>query len=109
MEDRKYFSNLYRKKVTAGSSFILICDTVGNGSKSIVAEFLEYQGLAFAIPMLRQMGDLMEFAHSYRTKQAYLIDMPRGIKTDKIGEFYGGMECRTESHMTRGIVVRSVA
>ena len=46
------------------------------------------------MPMLRQMGDLMVFAHSYPMKQAYLIDMPRGIKTDKMGEFYGGMECR---------------
>lgn len=34
-----------------------IHDTVGNSGKSIMAEFLEYQGLAFEMPMLRQVCD----------------------------------------------------
>ena len=64
-----------------------------NSGKSIFAESLEYQGLTFEMPMLRQMEDLIEFAHSYPPKRAYLIDMPRGITKDKMGEFYGGVEC----------------
>ena len=65
----------------------------GNSGKSIFAEFLEYQGVAFELPMLRTMEDLMAFAYSYPPKKAYLIDMPRGIKKDKMGEFDGGVEC----------------
>jgi len=70
----------------------LIFDEVGNVGKSVFLEFLEYQGLAFEMPPLRHMEDIMEFAHSFPPQRAYIIDMPRGMKKDKLADFYAGLE-----------------
>ncbi|MDC0525367.1 hypothetical protein OAO87_00115 [bacterium] len=70
----------------------LIFDEVGNVGKSVFLEFLEYQGLAFEMPPLRHMEDIMEFAHSFPVQKAYIIDMPRGMKKDKLADFYAGLE-----------------
>lgn len=70
----------------------LIFDKVGNVGKSVFLEFLEYQGLAFEMPPLRHMEDIMEFAHSFPAQRAYIIDMPRGMKKDKLADFYAGLE-----------------
>ena len=70
----------------------LIFDEVGNVGKSVFLEFLEYQGLAFEMPPLRHMEDIMEFAHSFPAQKAYIIDMPRGMKKDKLADFYAGLE-----------------
>lgn len=70
----------------------LIYDNVGNVGKSVFLEFLEYQGLAFEMPPLRHMEDIMEFAHSFPPKPCYIIDMPRGMKKDKLADFYSGLE-----------------
>jgi hypothetical protein len=69
-----------------------IIDKHGNKGKSIFAEYLEYLGLAFELPTLRSYEDLMQFANSFPPKKVYLIDMPRGLKKDKMGEFYSGLE-----------------
>jgi len=73
-------------------SINLIYDTYGNAGKSVFLEFLEYQGLAFEMPPLRQMEDIMEFAHSFPPQKCYIIDMPRGMKKDKLADFYSGLE-----------------
>lgn len=70
----------------------LILDRVGNSGKSILAEYLEYHGLAFEMPPLRQMEDIMQFAYSFPVQKAYLIDMPRAMKKDRLGDFYAGLE-----------------
>ena len=74
-------------------SIKLIYDTYGNAGKSILAEFMEYSGLAYEIPPFRLMEDLMQCVMSVKTYPAYLVDMPRGMKKDKLGEFYAGLEC----------------
>ena len=38
------------------------------------------------------MCDIMEFAHSFPAQKAYIIDMPRGMKKDKLADFYAGLE-----------------
>lgn len=70
----------------------LIYDKVGNVGKSVFLEFLEYQGMAFEMPPYRHMEDIMEFAHSFPPQKAYIIDMPRGMKKDKLADFYAGLE-----------------
>ena len=70
----------------------LFFDEVGNVGKSVFLEFLEYQGLAFEMPPLRHLEDIMEFAHSFPPQKAYIIDMPRGMKKDKLADFYAGLE-----------------
>lgn len=71
----------------------VICDFVGNAGKSIFAEYLEYHKLAFEVPPFRSMEDIMQCVMSVPTRPAYIFDMPRGMKKDKLGEFYSGIEC----------------
>lgn len=70
----------------------LIVDVHGNGGKSIFAEYLEYEGLAFEIPPMRMMEDIMACVQSINPKKAYLVDLPRGMKKDKLSDFYSGLE-----------------
>lgn len=70
-----------------------IWDEKGNSGKSIFAEYLEYRGLACELPPLRAFEDLMQFAAGLADQKAYLIDMPRALKKDKLSEFYSGIEC----------------
>lgn len=74
-------------------SIKVIFDQWGNGGKSIFAEYLEYKGAAFEVPAMRTCEDLMQFAYGFRPQKVYMIDMPRGMKKDKLGEFYSGLEC----------------
>lgn len=71
----------------------LIYDTEGNAGKSILCEYLEYNGLAYEIPPFRLMEDLMQCVMGIKTHPCYVIDMPRAMKKDKLGEFYAGIEC----------------
>ena len=74
-------------------SIKVIYDTWGNAGKSVFSEYLEYIGRAFELPPMRAMEDIMQFCFSFPAQKVYLIDMPRGMKKDKLGEFYAGLEC----------------
>lgn len=77
---------------TDDRSIKLIYDTVGDSGKSIFAEYLEYNNLAYEIPPYRSMEDILAVAMSQKPKKCYLIDMPRGMKKEKLSEFYSGLE-----------------
>lgn len=70
----------------------IIYDVHGNLGKSIFAEYLEYHNKAVEIPPFRQMEDIMACVMDLKVSSAYLIDMPRAMKKDKLGEFYSGIE-----------------
>jgi len=74
-------------------SIKLVFDPKGNAGKSILAEKLEFDGLAYEIPPFRLMEDIMQCVMSIKPKNSYLIDMPRALKKDKLSEFYSGLEC----------------
>lgn len=74
-------------------SIKMIYDTIGNSGKSIMAEYLEFKEKAFELPPMRVMEDIMQFVYSFNNQKVYLIDMPRAMKKDKLGEFYAGLEC----------------
>lgn len=71
----------------------MIYDEIGNSGKSIFSEYLEYRGLAFELPPMRMMEDIMQFCFSFGDQKCYLVDMPRAMKKDKLGDFYAGLEC----------------
>lgn len=71
----------------------VILDEIGNTGKSILAEFLEYKGLAYEIPMMNNMEDIMQCAMGIAPQKCYLIDMPKGLKKEKLASFYAGIEC----------------
>ena len=70
----------------------MIYDPVGNIGKSIFCEYLEWNDLAEEIPPFRLMDDIFQWVYSYHSKKAYFIDLPRGMKKDKLGDFYSGIE-----------------
>lgn len=70
----------------------VVFDEYGNAGKSVFAEYLEYKGLAYEIPAMRTMEDIMQCVMSIKPKKAYLIDLPRGMKKDKMADFYSGLE-----------------
>lgn len=74
-------------------SIKLIYDQGGNHGKSILCEYMEYFDIAYEVPPFRQMEDLMQCVMGVKTYPCYIIDMPRGMKKDKLGEFYAGIEC----------------
>lgn len=73
-------------------SIILVYDPTGNSGKSIFAEYLEYQGLAWEVPPMRNLEDIMQCCMSIKPQTAYLVDLPRAMKKDKLSEFYSGLE-----------------
>lgn len=73
-------------------SVVLILDTIGNSGKSILCEFLAFKELGFEMPPCRSLEDIMGIAMTVPTNSCYLVDMPRGMKKDKLAEFYSGIE-----------------
>lgn len=70
----------------------LIYDPNGNAGKSLFSEHMEYEGLAEEIPPFRMMDDIFQWVATRPIKNAYIVDMPRGMKKDKLGDFYSGIE-----------------
>lgn len=71
----------------------VILDRHGANGKSILCEHLEYHDIAMSLPAMRSMEDLMQCVYGQKKAKAYLVDMPRGMKKDKLAEFYSGLEC----------------
>ena len=65
----------------------LVYDPIGNAGKSIFCEWLEYHGHAYEIPPFRAMEDIMQCVMSIKTQKAFIIDMPRAMKKDKLENF----------------------
>lgn len=71
----------------------LIYDNNGNSGKSLLAEYLETNlKNTEEIPPFRLMEDIFQWVCTRPIKQNYIVDMPRGMKKDKLGEFYSGIE-----------------
>lgn len=79
-------------KMIDDRSINLIWDNEGNLGKSIFTEYLEYKDLAEEVPPFRSMEDIFQWVYGRPKKKAYIFDMPRGMKKDKLGEFYAGIE-----------------
>lgn len=73
-------------------SIKVVFDPIGNNGKSICAEWLEYDGLAYEIPPMTLMEDIMQCCMGTDAQPAYLVDMPRAMKKDKLAGFYSGLE-----------------
>lgn len=69
-----------------------IVETGGNNGKSIFCEFLEYLRLAYEIPPMTCMEDIMQCCMGLPAKKCYLVDMPRAMKKEKLAGFYSGLE-----------------
>lgn len=70
----------------------LIFDPIGNIGKSLFSEYLESLGDTEEVPPFRLMEDIFQWVCSRPIKKNYIVDLPRGMKKDKLGEFYSGLE-----------------
>ena len=70
----------------------LIYDPVGNIGKSLFSEYLVYNRLAEEVPPFRLMDDIFQWVCSRPIRKCYIVDMPRGMKKDRLGDFYSGIE-----------------
>ena len=72
---------------------IVIKDSDGNSGKSILAEHLEQLGEVCDIPPFQCIEDIMQCVMGLPTAKCYMIDMPRGMRKDKLAGFFAGLEC----------------
>lgn len=79
----------------------LIYDQVGNVGKSIFSEYLERRQdvKAFELPPVNNIEDIMAICMCIKPQDVYLVDMPRAMKKDKLGQFYAGLECLKNGYM----------
>ena len=70
----------------------VIYDNKGTNGKSAIAEYFRYHDLGMALPPMKNVGDIMQFCYRHQNKPAYLIDMPRAMKKNRLAEFYAGIE-----------------
>lgn len=74
-------------------SIKVILDKGGSIGKSSLAEYLEYMDIAYDLPYMSTMEDIMQACMGLPPFKAYLIDMPKGLKKEKLASFYAGLEC----------------
>ncbi|AXH73676.1 MAG: replication associated protein [Circoviridae sp.] len=94
---RKFQEDIIREAKTFDMRKIdLIWDTTGKCGKSLLSEYMEYIGIAEEVPPYRLMDDIFQWVCSrgikHGFKKSYIVDMPRGMKKDKLGDFYSGIE-----------------
>lgn len=70
----------------------LVYDRIGNCGKSLLCELMEYEGDTEEVPPYRLMDDIFQWVASRPIKKTYIIDMPRGMKKDKLADLYSGIE-----------------
>ena len=70
----------------------VVVDKEGNSGKSLFAEYCEYHKIAYELPPMNSMEDMMQCVMGTTPKKCYFIDMPRAMKKDKLAGFYAGIE-----------------
>jgi len=70
----------------------LVYDPTGHCGKSLFSEYMEYEGWTEEVPPFRLMDDIFQWVCSRPIKKSYFFDLPRGMKKDKLGDLYAGME-----------------
>jgi len=71
----------------------VILDEIGHVGKSLFCEYLDHHDIATDVPPFTAMEDLMQCCMCMKAAKAYIIDMPKGMKKDKLASFYAGIEC----------------
>lgn len=72
---------------------LCIIQPSGDVGKSGFCEYLEYRDLAYEIPPMNDMQDIMQCVMGLPTKwTAFTIDMPKAMKKDRLAPFFAGLE-----------------
>lgn len=70
---------------------LVYCET-GNKGKSILAGYCRAHKLARVLPPVNDYRDLLRMVCDLPTSRSYIVDMPRALKKDKLGNFYSAIE-----------------
>lgn len=70
----------------------MIVDTKGNIGKSVLVGYMRCHGIARKLPILNDYKDVMRMVMDMPTSRCYLLDMPRAMKKDKLGQLYTAIE-----------------
>lgn len=73
-------------------SIYIIYDPSGNVGKSSLSAYMDCHGLATEIPPCNDHKDIMRMVMDMPTSTAYVIDMPRALKKDKLYQMWSGIE-----------------
>lgn len=71
----------------------VVLDKQGDAGKSMLTEWMEYHNVGYEIPCMTQMEDIMQACMCLPAQKCYMIDMPKGLKKEKLASFYAGLEC----------------
>lgn len=64
----------------------------GNVGKSILAGYIRAHKLGRVLPPVNDYRDFLRMVCDLPTSRAYVVDMPRAMKKDKLGGFYSAIE-----------------
>lgn len=70
----------------------MIVNHSGNKGKSLFVEYMEYEGLAYEAPPINSFDDLMQALHGAPPQACYMVDMPKGMRKEKMHQFFSGIE-----------------
>lgn len=73
-------------------SIHLIYDPIGCNGKSLFIEYMEWHDCIYEMPPYRLMDDIFQWVAGIGGRKAFAVDLPRGMKKDKLGDFYSGIE-----------------
>lgn len=69
-----------------------VYDPEGCKGKSDLCEWLDVNRIASVVPPVKDFVELSQICYDMPPAKAYLVDFPRAMKKDKMGEFYSGIE-----------------
>lgn len=69
-----------------------IYDPHGNIGKSVLCQYLRVKELAMTIPFCNDYKDIMRMVMDMPESRAYMIDLPKAIKKEKLFQLYAGIE-----------------
>ncbi len=70
----------------------IVLDTKGNIGKSTLVSYMRVHKLARTLPPMKNYKDIIRATISMPVAKVYMIDMPRAIGKDNLGDFFSGIE-----------------
>lgn len=70
----------------------VVVDELGNKGKTWLTKYLRYKKLATVIPSFDKMEDISQMVMCKPADRAYVIDMPRSIRPNRMQGFWSGIE-----------------
>jgi len=70
----------------------VIYDPNGNIGKTSLCEYMWHHDIGMPVPPMVTSEDILQFVFGHQNKLAYLIDMPKAMKKERLAGFYAGIE-----------------